>query len=68
MDTAALSTPASRVEADVLGVALAEPPALSPAARELDEALGGRLGRAVADGDATGRRGTATVLDRKSVV
>ena len=63
MDTAALSTPASRVEADVLGVALAEPAALSAAARELDDALGGRLGRAVADGDATGRRGTVTVLD-----
>ena len=62
MDTAALSTPASRVEADVLGVALAEPPILSASARELDEALGGRLARAIEEGDATGRRGTATVV------
>jgi leucyl aminopeptidase len=62
MDAAALSTPASRVEADVLGLALAEPPTLSAAARELDEALGGRLARLVEDGDATGKRGTVAVL------
>jgi len=62
MDAAALDTPASRVEADVLGVALAEPATLSPAARELDEALGGRLTRLLEEGDASGRRGTVTVL------
>ena len=62
METAALSTPASRVEADVLGIALPEPPTLSPAAQEIDAALGGRLARLVEDGDATGGRGALAVL------
>jgi leucyl aminopeptidase len=64
MDVSAFPTGADRVEADLLGVLVADPPELSAAAAELDGALGGALGRLLAEGDVTGRRGSVTVLHR----
>ncbi|MBD0291216.1 MAG: leucyl aminopeptidase [Thermoleophilia bacterium] len=50
------------VEADVLGFVVTEPVELSPLARALDEAVGGRLARLVGDGEVTGASGEVTVL------
>ncbi len=55
MDVSALTSGAGDAEADLLGVLVAEPPELGPAARELDEALGGALSRLV-DGRRRHRR------------
>jgi len=64
MDVSALPSGAAHVEADLLGVAVTEPPELGPAARELDAALGGAIERLAADGDVTGARGSVALLHR----
>jgi leucyl aminopeptidase len=51
-----------RASADTLAVAVARPVRLEGAAAAVDEALGGGIGRLVADGEIRGGRGQATVV------
>jgi leucyl aminopeptidase len=50
------------VEADVVVFAVTDPVELGPAARAIDEAVGGKLTHLVADGELTGERGAVTLL------
>ena len=61
VDVTAAPAPAG-VDADLLGILVGDPAELPASARELDEALGGRLARVIADGDATGKRGSVTIV------
>ena len=62
MDVDVVETPPDGVEADVLGFGVTDPVTLSPAARALDERVGGRLARLAAEGELAGEAGAMTLL------
>lgn len=62
MEIAVVEGAPEEIEADLLVFPVAEPVALPEAARTLDQAVEGRLGRLVADGEITGEKGELTIL------
>jgi leucyl aminopeptidase len=62
MEVVAVETSPDGVEADVLALALTEPPEPGLAVQALDLRFAGRLTRLVADGELTGARGRVTLV------
>jgi leucyl aminopeptidase len=62
MEIVVVQAPPEGVDADVLALPVRAPAVLPEAARELDRALEGRLGRLVEDGELRGEQGRLTLL------
>jgi leucyl aminopeptidase len=62
MEISVVQVPPEGVDADVIALPVRAPAVLPEAARELDRALEGRLGRLVEDGELKGDQGRVTLL------